>query len=86
MYQEEKTMMDMNQNDLFVECIPDVNRLVYQMETQVRIGKDSKVKVSIEDGEGAPSEPAPTRHKYGSYQSVLLSDEDIDKLKKGFLE
>lgn len=28
----------------------------------------------------------PTRHKYGEYQNVLLSDEDFEKLKKEFLD
>lgn len=28
----------------------------------------------------------PTRHKYGEYQNVLLSDEDLEKLKKEFLD
>lgn len=27
---------------------------------------------------------APTRHKYGEYQNVLLSDQDLEKLKKEF--
>lgn len=34
-----------------------------------------------------PSAPAPgktTRHKYGQYENVLLSDEDMDKLKAEF--
>ena len=28
----------------------------------------------------------PTRHKYGEYQNVLLTDEDLEKLKKEFLD
>lgn len=28
----------------------------------------------------------PTRHKYGEYQNVLLSDEDFEKLKKEFFD
>lgn len=28
----------------------------------------------------------PARHKYGEYQNVLLSDEDLEKLKKEFLD
>lgn len=28
----------------------------------------------------------PTRHKYGEYQNVLLSDEDLEKLKKEFFD
>ena len=32
----------------------------------------------------ARSASAPTRHKYGEYQNVLLSDEDLEKLKEEF--
>ena len=32
--------------------------------------------------EAAP--PKPTRHKYGMYEQVLLSDEDYEKLKAEF--
>lgn len=32
------------------------------------------------------SKPAPTRHKYGEYSNVLLSDEDMGKLKTEFPE
>lgn len=28
----------------------------------------------------------PTRHKYGEYQNVLLTDDDLEKLKKEFLD
>lgn len=31
-----------------------------------------------------PSKPKPTRHKYGLYKNVLLSDEDLDKVKIEF--
>jgi hypothetical protein len=60
------------------------------METQVRLGKDSVGKVSIgEDIEPPPAlpSPAPTkpvRHRYGEYQKVLLTDEELDKLKAEF--
>ena len=45
------------------------------METQVRLGKDRTVKDSIDKE---------TRHKYGEYKNVLLSDEDLAKLKAEF--
>lgn len=38
---------------------------------------------SIDTPAALPS-PKPTRHKYGSYNNVLLTDEDLDKLKSEF--
>lgn len=49
------------------------------------IDKDSLVEESIEEGsieEAAP--PKPSRHKYGMYKNVLLSDEEYQKLKEEF--
>ena len=40
-----------------------------------------------EETEGEPKKkkkPAPVRHRYGEYQNVLLSDEDMEKLKNEF--
>ena len=47
-----------------------------QMSAQVRLGKDRLGKVRGED-------KAP-RHKHGEYKNVLLSDEDLAKLKEEF--
>ena len=53
------------------------------------IDKDSKDKSSVVEGsveedieEAAP--PKPTRHKYGSYKNVLLTDEEMEKLMTEF--
>jgi hypothetical protein len=46
---------------------------------KVRLGKDS-----INNICSAPQNNKPVRHKYGEYKNVLLSDEDMDKLKKEF--
>ena len=57
-----------------------------QMTAEDSIGKDSIGKGSI--GEcvecSAPQNPKPTRHKYGEYKNVLLSDEELEKLKAEF--
>lgn len=45
--------------------------------------KKSKVKESNSDG-STVAEPPLQRHKYGLYQNVLLSDEDMAKLKEEF--
>jgi hypothetical protein len=54
------------------------------LDTQVRLGKDRD---RIELGEDSIEEaapPKPTRHKYGLYENVLLTDEDYKKLKEEF--
>lgn len=48
-----------------------------------RLGKDSKGKY-IESGKPKPGKAKPARHKYGQYQNVLLTDEQLAKLKSEF--
>lgn len=65
-----------------------------QMATQYSIGKDSIDKVSIgEDDPDSdesdqpapkPQKKKPVRHKYGEYKNVLLTDEELEKLKAEF--
>ena len=76
-YQEEKAQLDIKGNQAYTLGIPNG----YQMDTQDRLGKDRLElgKDSIEDISGKPSKPP--RHKYGLYNNVLLSDDDMDKLK-----
>lgn len=68
---------------------PDGNHL----EPQYSIGKDSIGKVSIEEyiapdsDESAPptqKPKKPVKHKYGEYANVLLTDEELDKLKSDY--
>ena len=57
----------------------------YSMDTQVRLGKD-RLELDKDSIESLPPPKAtkPTRHKYGEYKNVLLSDEDMKKLKAEF--
>ena len=79
-YQEERAMLHIKPNNAYslmdTECIRDG----YGLETQVRLGKGSLE----EDKEIDIKSDKPVRHKYGEYKNVLLSDEDMDKLKKEF--
>lgn len=50
---------------------------------KVRLGKVSKGKY-IEPDNPKPDNPKPARHKYGQYQNVLLTDEQLEKLKSEF--
>lgn len=57
------------------------------LETQYSIGKVSIVKDSLGEGEsepnGSPSPPSkPHKKKYGEYKNVLLSDEELQRLKE----
>ena len=79
-YMDEKATLKIDQNGAYTECIQDVSTL----DTQVRLGKDRD---RLELGKGSVGEdieeaepPKPTRHKYGMYENVLLTDEDYEKL------
>ena len=89
-YQEEKAMLDTKGNNAYTVClpsgIPSDNQNGYQMETQVRLGKDSIGKESIDiisdSDESEPPKPSkPVKHKHGEYANVLLTDDELDKLK-----
>ena len=59
------------------------------LATQYSIDKYSIDKISIvEDAESDDSEPSPkkksVKHKYGEYNNVLLTDDELDKLKSEY--
>lgn len=84
-YIEEKATLTLDQNGAYTECIQNVSIL----DTQVRLGKDID---RIELGEGSIGESdedinvptKPTRHKWGAYKNVLLTDEEMLKLRDEF--
>lgn len=88
-YQEEKAQLSIKSNKAYTLGIPNG----YQLDTQVRLGKDRIGKVSIgeesvdtEDvpntdvGNTPPPPRKPGKHKYGEYQHVLLTDDEVAKL------
>ena len=85
-YKEEKALLELDENSsyrLLVEPPLQVrNEGVTSLSTQDRLGKDRLElgKDSIE--EETPRKP--TRHKYGLYNNVLLTDEDFAKLQDEF--
>lgn len=84
LYQEEKSILtNKNNNSYTVEtdCIHDG----YSLETQVRLGKD-RLELGKDRKDITPSQPkaTPARHKYGEYKNVLLSDQELEKLKSEF--
>lgn len=82
-YAEEKASLVCKENGAYTLGIPNG----YQMETQDRLGQDrigqDRIGEDIEPPAALPS-PKPVRHKYGEYNNVLLTDEDMDKLKAEF--
>lgn len=71
-YKELRDLLDKDENGAYTMstiCLPSDN----QMSAQVKLSKDklSKDKNNI-------------RHKYGQYSNVLLSDEEMEKLKTEF--
>ena len=85
-YQEEKSLLDTKDNKAYTFGIPNDN----QTDTQVRLGKDSIGKISIDKDNMAdsvepeqpkPKKNKPVKHKYGEYNNVLLTDEELEKLK-----
>ena len=88
-YKEEKATLELDENSAYrlTEDSPLQLRddSVTSPSTQVRIGKERVGKDSI--GEDSIEEAAPpktTRHKYGLYENVLLTDEDYKRLVEEF--
>ncbi|MFS1173194.1 phage replication initiation protein [Enterococcus faecium] len=98
LYQDEKALLADKDNKAYTFAeelpkhdeklgIPDDNQTVHQMDTQVRLGKVRLGKDSKEIKDITPSKKTkatPIRHKYGEYKNVLLTDEQMDKLKTEF--
>lgn len=98
LYQDEKALLADKDNKAYTFAeeipkhdeklgIPDDNQTVHQMDTQVRLGKVRLGKVSKEIKDITPSKKTkatPIRHKYGEYKNVLLTDEQMEKLKIEF--
>ena len=97
LYQEEKNLLTQNENKAYTEKnnvgIPNG----YQMDTQVRLGQVSlelelgkdRIEEIGNSGELPPlPEPTetkkPVKHKYGEYKNVLLTDDELQKLKTEF--
>lgn len=80
------TLIQDADNQVTTICQPNDNKVTAQ--DKVSKDKISKGKVYIDATEEKTaqksSKPKPTKHKYGEYKNVLLSDEDMAKLKSEF--
>lgn len=88
-YTEEKAMLTVKSDGAYTET-PSESQVATtwqpsgnQVATQDSIGKGSLVEESIVEGIIEPPKKE-TRHKYGAYNNVLLSDTDLEKLKTEF--
>lgn len=83
-YKEEKSNLEFDENKAYklmdsAQCIQNVYKTDTQYkDTQVRLGKDSIGKVSKDISTKTQ------KHKYGEYQNVLLSDDQLIKLQSEF--
>ena len=91
-YQQEKTMLDVKGNKAYTLAPPPEMKLDtgcihngYSPDTQDRLGKGRVGKDRLNQG-SIDKPQKPIRHKYGNYQNVLLSDDDLEKLKTEFPE
>ena len=96
-YKEEKEQLFLDENNSYTVGIPNGNQMdtvgipvVSKMDTQVRLGKDSIGKDNIVDStsdEANAGKPAKSvKHKYGEYKNVLLTDDELNKLKERFID
>jgi Asp-tRNA(Asn)/Glu-tRNA(Gln) amidotransferase C subunit len=84
-FQEELSHLDIKDNGSYT-WLPSGCQVVANRLPQDRIGKDRLDKVSLVDNivaDSDESQPTPKKqkHKYGEYNNVLLTDEELQKLK-----
>ena len=87
-YQEEKNLLTVEKSRVYTVGIPSG----YQMDTQYRLGKYRLGKYRLGKdrlvesiaADDTPSAPAPTKtkHKYGEYNNVRLTDDEMNKLNE----
>lgn len=89
-YTEEKSLLSvkenkaytLNVNNLSTNCRQTDDKC-RQNDAEIRLDKIRLDKISIEEDIG--EEPTPkTKHKYGEFNNVLLSDEELEKLKTSY--
>ena len=85
-YQEEKAMLLEKENSVYSENPNPCIQNGYGLDTQDRLGQVSVDEDSIgKESDSKSDKPTkPTRHKYGEYHNVLLSDEEMGKLQAEF--
>ena len=85
---QKSTKCQPSDNQVSTKCQPSDN----QMSAQVRLGKVSivkekeiyKEKEKADAVDNATATPKKPKHKYGEYKNVLLTDDELEKLKTEF--
>ena len=88
-YKEEKAKLSYDENNSYTLGIPTVTHLVDEMDTQDRLGKDSinnNIMPVSNETDTTPKPKKPTKHKYGEFQKVRLTDEELQKLNDEYGE
>lgn len=93
-YQDEFARLDVKDNNAYTErpveslattWQPSGNQLAPQYSIEKNsIDKNSIVEVIVSEPDGTEKPPKPVKHKYGEYNNVLLTDDELDKLKEEF--
>lgn len=80
-YQDEFRQLGIKDNGAYtLGC-----QVVAERLPQDSIGKVSEVEDSIGEDNISPASPAkPSKHKYGEFKNVLLTDDEVEKLKEKF--
>jgi Asp-tRNA(Asn)/Glu-tRNA(Gln) amidotransferase C subunit len=87
-FQEELAKLHLKDNGSYTlspdGCQVVAERLPQDRLGKVRIGKES-IDICDSDESPSPSKPKkPTKHKYGEYNNVLLTDSELEKLKSEY--
>ena len=86
-YQEELNQLGIKENGSYTlgcQVVAEVLPSGCPSIDKDREDKSSVVEVSVEDATDINVGRKPTRHKYGSYKNVLLTDEEMEKLMTEF--
>ena len=79
-YIEEKSSLIIDENGAYTECIQDVS--ILDTQDRLELGKDRLV--LVEDNISPATPAKPSKHKYGEFNNVLLTDEEYIKLREKF--
>ena len=79
-YIEEKASLIIDEKGAYTECIQNV----YKMDTQDRLESGKREDSVVEDNISPASPSKPSKHKYGEFKNVLLTDEEYTKLQEKF--
>lgn len=82
-YKDELALLEIKGNGAYTERKAIGIPAVYQTDTQDRLGKVSLGQDRRGEESAAPP-PEPARSVYGEYKNVLLSDDELEKLKDNF--